>query len=112
MNVARSLGLSVPRDVSVIGFDNIPESALTEPPLTTIDQSIQKMGQEAVRLLVEMMEGTGNGPRQITLPTRLVVRQSCQRVGASAMSAPPRPTPRIGTPRGPWASGSPTCSPG
>ena len=50
MNVARSLGLSVPDDVSVIGFDNIPESALTDPPLTTIDQSIQTMGEEAVRI--------------------------------------------------------------
>ena len=44
MDVAHSLGLSVPDDVSVIGFDNIPESALTEPPLTTIDQSIQQHG--------------------------------------------------------------------
>jgi LacI family transcriptional regulator len=80
MQVARSLGRSVPGDVSVIGFDNIPESALTEPPLTTIDQSIQKMGQAAVELLVELIEGTGNGPQQITLPTRLVVRQSCRAI--------------------------------
>ena len=66
MNVARSLGLSVPDDVSVIGFDNIPESALTEPPLTTIDQSIQKMGEEAVRLLVDLLNGGTDRPRQIT----------------------------------------------
>jgi LacI family transcriptional regulator, galactose operon repressor len=81
MHVARSLGLSVPGDVSVIGFDNIPESALTEPPLTTIDQSIQQMGREAVRLLVDLIDGTVEGPRQITLPTRLVVRQSCRAIG-------------------------------
>jgi LacI family transcriptional regulator len=80
MRVAQSLGRSVPDDVSVIGFDNIPESALTEPPLTTIDQSIQQMGEEAVRLLVDLIEGTVDRPVQITLPTRLVVRQSCRPV--------------------------------
>jgi LacI family transcriptional regulator len=83
MHVAQSLGLSVPGDVSIIGFDNIPESALTEPPLTTIDQSIQQMGREAVQLLVALIDGTADGPRQVTLPTRLVVRQSCRAIGST-----------------------------
>jgi LacI family transcriptional regulator, galactose operon repressor len=83
MHVARSLDVSVPGDISIIGFDNIPESALTEPPLTTIDQSIQQMGREAVRLLVALIDGTADGPRQVTLPTRLVVRQSCRALEAS-----------------------------
>jgi LacI family transcriptional regulator len=81
LHVARTLGLDVPGDVSVVGFDNIPESALIEPPLTTIDQSIQEMGKQAVQLLIDVIEGHTEGPRQITLPTRLVVRQS---------SGPPR----------------------
>jgi LacI family transcriptional regulator len=76
MHVARSLGLDIPGDVSVVGFDNIPESALTEPPLTTIDQSIQEMGRRAVELLIDLIDGNTEGPQQITLPTRLVVRQS------------------------------------
>jgi LacI family transcriptional regulator len=76
LHVARSLGLSVPDDVSVIGFDNIPESALMAPPLTTIDQSIQEMGRRAVELLIGLIEGNLERPGQITLPTRLVVRQS------------------------------------
>jgi LacI family transcriptional regulator len=80
MLVARSLGRRIPEDVSVIGFDNIPESALTDPPLTTIDQSIQAMGEEAVRLLVKLIDGTTPGPLQIMLPTELVVRQSCAAV--------------------------------
>lgn len=77
MQVARSLGLSVPGDVSVIGFDNIPESALTETPLTTIDQSIQEMGRQAVDLLIDLIDGNTERPQQVSLPTRLVVRQSC-----------------------------------
>ncbi len=84
MHVAHSLGLSVPGEVSIIGFDNIPESALTEPPLTTIDQSIQQMGREAVRLLVALIDGTAHGPRQVSLPTRLVVRQSCRAIGTTS----------------------------
>ncbi len=65
----------------MIGFDNIPESALTDPPLTTIDQSIQTMGEEAVRLLVDLLNGVTDRPHQITLPTKLVVRQSCRAIG-------------------------------
>lgn len=75
MHVARNLGLRVPEDLSVVGFDNIPESALCDPPLTTVDQSIHAMGAEAIRMLVSMIDGT-EVPRHLTLPTRLVVRQS------------------------------------
>jgi LacI family transcriptional regulator len=88
LHVAASLGLSVPGELSVIGFDNIPESAVVTPPLTTIDQSIQEMGRQAVELLVELIEGTApDEPRQITLPTRLVVRQS---TGPPRGAGPPR----------------------
>ncbi|HEY7397797.1 MAG TPA: substrate-binding domain-containing protein, partial [Gaiellaceae bacterium] len=75
--VARSLGLGVPDDVSVIGFDNVPESVLCEPPLTTIEQSIQQMGREAVRMLIGLIEDPSSLPEHVILPTRLVVRASC-----------------------------------
>jgi LacI family transcriptional regulator len=78
MRVARRLGLRVPDDVSIIGFDNIPESAMAEPPLTTIDQSIQAMGFEAVRLLIDLIEQPEQEAVHLTLPTELVVRQSCR----------------------------------
>jgi LacI family transcriptional regulator len=77
MEVARSLGLAIPDDLSVIGFDNVPESALTEPPLTTIDQSIQELGFEAVRMLMALIDDPGSGSH-LTLPTRLVERRSCR----------------------------------
>jgi LacI family transcriptional regulator len=77
MRVAASLGMAVPDDVSVIGFDNIPESALTEPGLTTIEQPIQDMGFEAVRMLIALIDEAPTAPLQVTLPTSLVVRQSC-----------------------------------
>jgi LacI family transcriptional regulator len=77
MRVAASLGMAVPDDVSVIGFDNIPESALTEPGLTTIEQPIQDMGFEAVRMLIALIDEAPTAPLRVTLPTSLVVRQSC-----------------------------------
>jgi LacI family transcriptional regulator len=80
MRVAGSLGMAVPDDLSVIGFDNIPESALSEPGLTTIEQPIQDMGFEAVRMLIGLIDQTPGGPLQLTLPTSLVVRQSCRAI--------------------------------
>ncbi|MEV0232754.1 LacI family DNA-binding transcriptional regulator [Nonomuraea sp. NPDC050786] len=76
MAVAKDLGLSVPGDLSVAGFDNIPESALTEPGLTTVDQSMYRLGYEAARMLRSLVSGDWEGPGQIVLPTRLVVRGS------------------------------------
>jgi len=80
MDVARSLGLKVPDDLSVIGFDNIPESALTTPPLTTINQPIQQMGFVAMRLLIDLIDGTEVPDPHRQLPTTLVPRGSCHAV--------------------------------
>jgi LacI family transcriptional regulator len=84
METARALGLVVPRDLSVIGFDNVPESALCEPPLTTIEQPIQRMGFEAVELLIGLIEQRPDLETQRMLPTRLVVRGSCAAPGRGA----------------------------
>jgi len=80
MEVARSLGLGVPDDLSVIGFDNIPESALTTPPLTTINQPIQQMGFVAMKLLIDLIDGTEVRDPHRRLPTELVRRGSCRAV--------------------------------
>jgi LacI family transcriptional regulator len=77
MDMARELGLAVPDDLSVIGFDNVPESALASPPLTTISQPLQRMGAEALRLLVDLIEGVERDVH-IRLPTELVERASCR----------------------------------
>jgi LacI family transcriptional regulator, galactose operon repressor len=75
--VAGSLGLAVPEDLSVIGFDNVPESALSEPPLTTIEQPIQQMGFDATQILIRLI-AEQPVPEHTMLPTRLVVRGSCR----------------------------------
>ena len=76
IEIARSRGLDVPGELSVVGFDNIPESVLADPSLTTIDQSIQEMGYEATLMLMRIIDDPGSGPTHVTLPTKLIVRAS------------------------------------
>jgi LacI family transcriptional regulator len=84
MAVAGELGLCVPQDLSVVGFDNTPESAYITPPLTTVDQSIVGMGRRAAELLIGLIEGQPIENQLYELPTRLIVRNSCQALAASA----------------------------
>ena len=74
LDVAAELGLRIPEDLSVVGFDNIPESALTSPALTTVSQPLQRMGAEAVALLTGLIDGTAEATTHLTLPTELVRR--------------------------------------
>jgi LacI family transcriptional regulator len=76
MDMALTLGMQVPADLSVVGFDNIPESTLTRPMLTTVEQPIQLMGQRAIEMLVAILDGAQPDARQVRLPTRLVVRDT------------------------------------
>ncbi len=55
--MAHELGLRVPEDVSVVGFDNVPESVLCSPSLTTIAQPLHDIGVTALRMLVELLAG-------------------------------------------------------
>ena len=76
MEQAAHLGLSVPADLSVVGFDNIPEAAVSSPPLTTVSQPIRQMGQRAMELLVKLIQGEPPKTTHITLSTTLIVRHS------------------------------------
>ncbi|WP_286279310.1 LacI family DNA-binding transcriptional regulator [Naasia aerilata] len=74
IEVATSMGLSVPDDLSVIGFDDVPEASRMNPPLTTIRQPMQTIGATAVRLLVSLLDGEQPEETHLRLPTRLVRR--------------------------------------
>jgi LacI family transcriptional regulator len=76
VGAARELGLAVPDDLSVVGFDNVPESALCSPPLTTVDQPIREMGHRAIRMLIALINGDDVERTHVTLDTGLVVRRS------------------------------------
>jgi LacI family transcriptional regulator len=78
LDAARSMAINVPGDLSVVGFDNILETELVTPRLTTVDQSIQEMGACAARLLIKILQGEEPETRLCEIPTTLVVRESCQ----------------------------------
>ena len=84
-DAARQLGLDVPGDLSVVGFDDIPEATWASPPLTTVRQPIQEMGASALRMLLRLQDRPTDagsqavGPR-VDLATRLVERASTGRV--------------------------------
>lgn len=68
----------IPDELALVGFDNIAFSRVAAVPLTTIDGRTAELGRIAVQLLVDRIEGHGNGAiQQITLPPSLIVRRSC-----------------------------------
>jgi DNA-binding LacI/PurR family transcriptional regulator len=71
----RDAGKSVPDDVSVVGFDDIPASARHDPPITTVSQQVETMGRTLAETLLSRLQGDDE-PHQIVLPTHLVVRAS------------------------------------
>lgn len=76
IRAARQMGLSVPDDVSVVGYDDSPLIAFTDPPLTTIRQPVTAMGQAAVRALLEEIGGTPAPHSEFVFLPELVVRGS------------------------------------
>ncbi|MBN1430817.1 MAG: LacI family DNA-binding transcriptional regulator [Anaerolineae bacterium] len=83
---AEELGLQIPGDLSVIGFDNLHDAAYLTPPLTTIDQTLEMMGIMATEMLVKLARGEAlpiNPAKEgnlYTVPTQLVIRDSCTSV--------------------------------
>ena len=75
LEIAAELGLRVPEDLSVVGFDNVPEAANAVPALTTVAQPLHQMGAEAVRLLLGLLAGSTDEVH-LLLPATLVVRAS------------------------------------
>lgn len=83
MEAARELGMSVPGDVAMVGFDDIRSAALLDPPLTTVRVDKEEMGRVAVELLFETISRPDAEPRQVTIPTELIIRKSCGAAVAS-----------------------------
>lgn len=73
----RDMGLLVPEDVALIGFDGIEEGEYAPVPLTTVVSPVEEMCQTAVRFLLQRLEGKTSGPQQAILTPSLVVRRSC-----------------------------------
>ncbi len=76
LRAAHEAGRSVPRDVSVVGFDDIIMANYTDPPLTTVGVDKERMGKLATARLVDLVEGRRSDTREDVVPVDLVVRSS------------------------------------
>lgn len=76
INALQEAGLRVPGDVSVVGFDDIQSAAYINPPLTTVRQPLQKMGEIAARTLLDQIEERAEYVRQIAIEPEFVIRES------------------------------------
>lgn len=77
MEALRLNNLRIPQDMSLIGFDDVPQAKMVYPPLTTVRHPLYEIGQTAVRILLEQIGNSSLRPQHISLPTRLEIRESC-----------------------------------
>jgi LacI family transcriptional regulator len=76
MRALREEGLRVPEDVAIVGFDDMPAAAASEPSLTTVRQPVRRLGEVATTTLLELIADPDGAPRRTVLPTELVIRAS------------------------------------
>ncbi|MDD5115874.1 MAG: LacI family DNA-binding transcriptional regulator [Candidatus Omnitrophica bacterium] len=78
MAVARELGRDIPRDLSIVGFDDNPSGLYGPVALTTVRQPLIRMAEESVKELNRLIALKKNAPKKILLPAELVIRESCK----------------------------------
>ncbi len=77
INMALDMGFRIPEDIAIVGFDNIPETTLIRPNLTTVAQFPIEMGRQLATALFQRIEGQYEGPkRTFDIPLQLIERQS------------------------------------
>ena len=79
MRATQDAGFSIPEDISVLGFDDLPFSPFLNPPLTTVHQPLYQMGQNAAERLISIIEGEQSKPIVQVLETKLIERKSVLR---------------------------------
>jgi DNA-binding LacI/PurR family transcriptional regulator len=77
MRTMKKKGLRIPQDIALVGFDNALEAAYVEPPLTTIQQPLQEMGEVAVDLAFNSMKDPDFIPQTVIKEPSLIIRRSC-----------------------------------
>ena len=93
LGVLRALheaGVHVPGEVSVVGFDDVPEAAFFSPPLTTVRQDFSEVGKRSLHLLLAQVEGRPLETERVVIEPELVVRQSSGPAGAGTRLGPER----------------------
>lgn len=78
ISAAGALGLAIPSDLSVVGFDDIDFAAYCNPPLTTIHQPTREIGRRAMELMLQRLGGENLAQNSVVLPHELLIRASTQ----------------------------------
>jgi len=73
----REAGLSIPGDIAIVGFDDLPIATQMDPPLSTIHQPIQRIGEQAVQLLINQLQHEESKPTHLIIQPELILRASC-----------------------------------
>lgn len=94
LRAARRLGLDVPGDLSVVGYDNVPVAGWVEPALTTVGQPLRDMATVATQMLLDLARGVEPATSRIDLANELVVRESTAPPGSRAAVTPVAPGAR------------------
>jgi LacI family transcriptional regulator len=77
LRALREANVVIPDEIAIVGFDDLPPSATSDPPLTTVSQPVHRMGILATEMLLDIINEGIEPPRRIILPTELVIRQTC-----------------------------------
>ena len=77
MRALYEAGRKIPDDVAIVGYDDVPAAAYSQPPLTTIRQPMQQVGEVATRLLIELINDPDAERKEVLLKTELIRRQTC-----------------------------------
>ena len=77
MRALREENISIPEDIALVGFDDLPPARTSIPPLTTVRQPIQRFGNKLVEILLDILSNGPEPPRRIIFDTELVIRESC-----------------------------------
>jgi LacI family transcriptional regulator len=77
LGAIRELGLRIPEDIALVGFDDLDWTTLVDPPITVVAQPVAELGRTVAERLLERLRGDAGPPRETRLTTRLVIRGSC-----------------------------------
>ena len=95
LRAAAEAGFFIPRDLAVVGYDDLELAHFTNPPLTTISQPKKEIGAQAVSLLVDRISRKSRPPRRLVLPPELIVRRSTRNLDHFEASSAPGLSPAV-----------------